>query len=151
MRRDWKRGKKYTILMTYPGVLPGAELDVLEKTDDTVRYLRKLAEQVEMDKDAWQWLHWIVQDVEVVADETKDNELFLDFTNAYTVTEYSGPNPPEGNHRYVTLLMEQQEFNGYRANQHNEIITDRGDFSTREYINEHQVDVVGAMVYYSEN
>ena len=126
--------------MTDPGVLPGAN-----------RYLRQLQEQVDMDQDAWQWLHWIVQDIEVVPSKTEDQELVLDFTNAYTVTEYSGPNPPQGNHRYVTLLMEQQEFNGYRANQGSEVITERGAFSARKYINEHQVDVVGSVVYYSEN
>jgi phosphatidylethanolamine-binding protein (PEBP) family uncharacterized protein len=147
-------GKKYTIVMTDPGVLADMDIMSLESEGDgnsPPRYLRKLAPQVDMDQDSWQWLHWIVQDVEVVADESTDNDLVLDLTNAYTVTEYSGPNPPEGNHRYVVLLMEQQEFNGYRANQGTEVITERGAFSTREYINSHQVDVVGAMVYYSEN
>lgn len=155
-----KAGQKYTVVMTDPGVLSTMEVKpMLVKVNENNlgdggnnRYLRKLAEQLELDQDAWQWLHWIVQDIEVKEDmDMLDEEPTLDFTNAYTVTEYSGPNPPEGNHRYVVLLMEQQEFNGYRANQGTEVITERGAFSTRKYINEHQVDVVGVMVYYSEN
>ncbi|KAF6252583.1 phosphatidylethanolamine-binding protein [Scenedesmus sp. NREL 46B-D3] len=44
-----------------------------------------------------EWLHWAVTNIPAGSD----------VANGFTVTEYAGPTPPRGTHRYILLLYEQ--------------------------------------------
>jgi phosphatidylethanolamine-binding protein len=105
-----KADKLYTLVMTDPGVL---------NADSKAT-------------SAWQWLHWIVVNVQ-------GNGLV---TEGEVVEPYSGPNPPKGDHRYVFLAFEQPKLFHYPTP------ADRGAFDTRAFAAQNGLTPVGSTFFY---
>uniref|UniRef100_A0A383WGT2 Phosphatidylethanolamine-binding protein n=1 Tax=Tetradesmus obliquus TaxID=3088 RepID=A0A383WGT2_TETOB len=81
-----------------------------------------------------EWLHWIVANIPAGGDVSK----------GFTVTEYAGPTPPRGTHRYIFLLYEQPEGVLLPAKQHEQ----RAKFHSDVWAKAHQLgDPVAACFF----
>jgi len=85
---------------------------------------------------AWQWGHWVVTNIPGKG-KVADGDVVL---------EYSGPNPPAGNHRYAVLLAEQT-----KGPIEIPTITERGGFSAQKLIDTYDLTPVGGFYYMSTN
>ena len=79
------------------------------------------------------WLHWMVSNI-------PGNNLLY----GTTLTDYMGPSPPHGVHRYVFLLAEQHP--GVDVS-HSAAPRERGKFDPNLFLSTHSLDPVGINLF----